>query len=92
MQLILKKCYVLLERLPEKKSFVRVNEWYGISSKETLNFDEIKLEEHDNLNDNIYKENVSEISFFIDVSKWKREILYLMFPNFTSNIMSYIMF
>ena len=63
----MKECYVLIERLPEhiiKKSFVRVDELYEISSKETLKFDEIKIEEHDDLNDNIYKENVSKISFF----------------------------
>ena len=47
-----------------KKSFVGVDKQYEISFKETLKFDEIKIEEHDDLNDNIYKENVSKIYFF----------------------------
>ena len=64
---ISKECYVLIERLPKhmiKKSFVGVDKQYEISFKETLKFDEIKIEEHDDLNDNIYKENVSKIYFF----------------------------
>ena len=44
------------------------DEQYEISSKETLKFDEIKIEKHDDLNDNIYKDNVSEVSFFININ------------------------
>ena len=83
---VLKECYVLIERLPEqmiKKSFVKVDELYGISSKETLKYDEIKIEDHDDLNDNIYKDNVSEVSFCINIDKRRHEITYLMLPNLT---------
>ena len=67
MQGILKECYVLIERLPQhliKTSLLKVGKQYEISSKETLKFNEIIKEEHDNLNDNIYKDNVSEVFFF----------------------------
>lgn len=63
---VIKKCYIHIERLPEhmiNKSVVRVDKQYEISLKETLKLDDIKIEEHDNLNDNIYKDNVSEVSF-----------------------------
>ena len=58
---LLKKCYVLIERLPEhmiKKPFVKVDK-NEFSSQEILSYDEIKTEEHDDLNDNVYKDNVS---------------------------------
>ena len=67
MQGIIKKCYVHLERLPQhmvKKCFVKFDVKYEISSQEKLEFDEIKIEEHENLDDNIYKGNVSHSLFY----------------------------
>ena len=61
MQGILKECYVLIERLPEhiiKKSYVKVDIKYEDSSHE--------IEEHDDSNDNTYKNNVSHLSFCND--------------------------
>ena len=58
MQEIIKECYVHLERLPEhmiKKCSIKVD----MKSQETLEFDEIKIEEHDDLDGDIYKDNVS---------------------------------
>ena len=58
----MKKCYVHLERLPEhmiKSSYEKVDIKYEFSSHEALKFDEIKIEEHDDLNDKIYKDDVS---------------------------------
>ena len=62
MQGIITKCYVLLERLPElkiKKCSIKVDMKYLFSSQETLKVDEIKIEEHKDLDGNIYKDNVS---------------------------------
>ena len=64
----MKKCYVHLERLPKhmnKKCFVKFDIKNEISSQETLEFDEIKIEEHEDLDDNIYKENVSHSLFYL---------------------------
>ena len=64
MQGISKECYVLIERLPEhliKESLLKDDKQYEIFSRETLKFDEIIKEEHDDLNDDIYKANVSEV-------------------------------
>ena len=64
MQGISKECYVLIERLPAhliKESLLKVDKQYEIFSRETLKFDEIIKEEHDDLNDDIYKANVSEV-------------------------------
>ena len=67
----MKKCYVHLERLPKhmiKKSFVKVNMKYENPCQEALKFDEIKIEEHEDLDDNIYKDNVSHsLIFFLFV-------------------------
>ena len=59
------KCYVHLERLPKnmiKSSFVKVDMKYEFSSHEA--FDEIKIEEHDDLNAKIYKEDVRHYLIF----------------------------
>ena len=61
----MKKCYVLLERLSEhmiKSSFKKVDMKYEFSSNE--GFDEIKIEEHDDLNDKIYKDDVRHYLIF----------------------------
>ena len=61
------KCYVHLERLPKhmiKSSFVKVDMKYEFSSHEALKFDEIKIEEHEDLNDRIYKDDVSHALLF----------------------------
>ena len=53
----MKKCYVHLERLPEsaiKKSFVK-----------TDLMNEIKVEEHDDLNGQIYNDDVSQSVFLL---------------------------
>ena len=53
------KCYVYLEKLPEneiKKCFVKAD----------LK-NEIKVEEHDDLNDQIYSDNVSQSTFFFNL-------------------------
>ena len=77
MQRILKECYVHIERLPEhmvKKSFVKVDIKYETSSEETLDYDEIKIEEHDDLNDNIYEDNVSHsFDFIIEINEWGKK-------------------
>ena len=62
-----KECYIHLERLPQymnKKSFVKVDVKHEISSEENK-FNEIKIEKHDDLNDNIYKNEVSISLIFI---------------------------
>ena len=62
MQGIIKKCYVHLERLPEhmiKKCSVKIDMKYLSSSEETLKLDEIKIEEFEDLDGNIYNDNVS---------------------------------
>ena len=62
MQEIIKKCYVHLERLPKhmiNKCSIKVDMKYLFSSQEKLEFDEIKVEEHDDLDGDIYKDNVS---------------------------------
>ena len=51
----------------DKESFVNVDEKYETSSKNPLEFDEIKVEEHDELNDEIYQENVSINMFFYNL-------------------------
>ena len=64
MQGITKKCYVLLERLPElkiKKCSIKVDMKYLFSSQETLKVDEIKIEEHKDLDGDIYNDNVNLI-------------------------------
>ena len=61
----MKKCYVLLQRLSEdmvKSSFKKVDMKYEFSSHEA--FDEIKIEEHDDLNAKIYKEDVRHYLIF----------------------------
>ena len=63
----MKKCYVHLERLPQhmiKTSFEKVDMNYEFSSHEALKFDEIKIEEHEDLNDKIYKDDVSNSLLF----------------------------
>ena len=58
----MKKCYVHLERLPEdmiKSSFEKVDMKY-----ETSLHDEIKIEAHEDLNDKIYKDDVSHSLLF----------------------------
>ena len=63
----MKKCYVHLERLPEhiiKNSFVKVHVNFESSSQETLMLDEIKTEEHTDLDDNIYNDKVSHSFIF----------------------------
>ena len=63
----MKKCYVHLERLPEhiiKNSFVKVGVNFESSSQETLMLDEIKTEEHTDLDDNIYNDKVSHSFIF----------------------------
>ena len=62
MQRIMNKCYVHLERLPEhviKKCSVKIDMKYLSSSEETLKLDEIKIEEFEDLDGNIYNDNVS---------------------------------
>ena len=76
---ISKKCYVHIERLPQhmiKNTSVKVEIKKEISSQEMLNYDEIKTENHDDLNDAVYKETVSLILkiFFIKVIKMGSEI------------------
>ena len=61
----MKKCYIHLERLPQhmiKTSFEKVDMKYEFSSHEA--FDEIKIEEHDDLNDKIYNDDVSHSLIF----------------------------
>ena len=63
----MKKCYVHLQRLSEdmiKSSFEKVDMNYEFSSHEALKFDEIKIEEHEDLNDKIYKDDVSHSLLF----------------------------
>ena len=58
----MKKCYVHLERLPEhmiKKSIVKVDIKCENPSEETFKADEIKIEDHNDLDDYIYTNNVS---------------------------------
>ena len=65
MQGIIKECYVHLERLPEymvKKCSIKIDMKYLFSSQEALNFDEIKIEEHEDLDGDIYNVNVSMFS------------------------------
>ena len=62
MQGIIKKCYVHLERLPEpviRKCSIKIDMKYLFSSEETLKLDEIKIEEHEDLDGDIYNDNVS---------------------------------
>ena len=62
MQGIDNKCYVHLERLPEHiitKSSVKADMKYFFSSEETLKVDEIEIEEHEDLDGDIYNDNVS---------------------------------
>ena len=79
MQEVLKKFYVHIERLPEhmiNKSFAKVDKKYETSSKRKLDFDQIKIEEHDDLSDNIYKDNVSILfnySFLLKMIKGCRK-------------------
>ena len=63
----MKKCYIHLERLPQhmiKTSFEKVDMKYEFSSHEAFKFDEIKIEEHEDLNDKIYKDDVSNSVLF----------------------------
>ena len=58
----MKKSYVHLERLPQhviKKYIVKVEVNNEISSQKILDIDEIKIEEHEDLND------VSNCNFYI---------------------------
>ena len=67
-----KKCYVLLERLPKhmiKNPSVKVNMDYEIPCQKTMNFNEIKIEEHDDLDDSIYKDNVSHFLNIFSIIK-----------------------
>ena len=57
----MKKCYVHLQRLPEhiiKNSYVKIDMECQNSSQETIKFNEIEIKEHENLNDNFYRDNV----------------------------------
>ena len=57
----MKKCYVHLQRLPEhiiKSSYVKIDMECQNSSQETIKFNEIEIKEHENLNDNFYRDNV----------------------------------
>ena len=57
----MKKCYVHLQRLPEhiiKNSYVKIDMECQNSSQETIEFNEIEVKEHENLNDNFYRDNV----------------------------------
>ena len=47
-----------------KSSFEKFNLKYEFSLHEALKFDEIKIEEHEDLNDRIYKDDVSHSLFF----------------------------
>ena len=63
----MKKFYASLERLPE-------NEIKNCFGKVDLK-NEIKVEEHDDLNDNIYNDNVSQYLFILfDVRNFKIQI------------------
>ena len=48
-----------------KTYFVKIDVKSEISYQETLQFDEIKIEEHEDLDDNIYKSNVSHSLFHL---------------------------
>ena len=48
-----------------KKCFVKFDVKSETSYQETLQFDEIKIEEHEDLDDNIYKSNVSHSLFHL---------------------------
>ena len=64
----MKKCYVHLERLPKhviKNLFVKDNMKKESPCQETVTLDDIKIEEHKDLNDNIYKDNVSHSLFLV---------------------------
>ena len=68
MQGIIKKCYVHLERLPEhmiKKCSIKIDMKYLFSSEETLKLDEIKIEEHEDLDGDIYNDIVSLFCLFV---------------------------
>ena len=47
-----------------KSSYEKVDIKYEFSSHEALKFDEIKIEEHEDLNDKIYKDDVSNSLLF----------------------------
>ena len=68
MQGIIKECYVHLERLSEqviKKCSVKTHMKYLFSSEETLKLDEIKIEEHEDLDGDIYNDIVSLFCLFV---------------------------
>ena len=74
---------VHLERLPKhmiKNCFVKVN----IKYEKTLKFDEIKIEKHEDLDDNIYKDNVS--FFFTNVC-----IYIFIIRSFSLHLFNYIL-
>ena len=68
----LKKCSVRIERLPAHvlgKSFCKINPENKFVAQKNQNEDiksEIKVENHDNLDDLIYKESVSICVTFLD--------------------------
>ena len=69
MQGSIEKSYAHMERLPEdmtEKSFVEVDMKYQASELlKPINLDDMKVEEHENLDDNIYKDNVSQFLIFL---------------------------
>ena len=75
---IIKKCYVHLERLPDhmiKKCSIKVDMKYLFSSQEKLEFDEIKVEEHDDLDGDIYKDNVSQFCLWLINENYYQNLL-----------------
>ena len=69
MQGSIEKSYAHMERLSEdmtEKSFVEVDMKYQASELlKPINLDDMKVEEHENLDDNIYKDNVSQFLIFL---------------------------
>ena len=70
----MKKCYVHLKRLPERE----IRKFFGKADVKN----EIKIEYHDDINDQIYSDNVSQFIFlFLDIWDFRMKIMSINFEN-----------